>query len=260
MTDRTGTHLSLAQTIRGGATTVGTFISLGSAAATEVCALAGFDWLLVDLEHGSGTETALLGQITAAAVHDIPVIVRTESFERIRAGRALDMGAAGIMLPRIDTPEQASDAIADLKYPPHGRRGVANYNRSRQFTLDTRSLTDVDDEVVAIVQIETLPALRDVQSIAACSGADVLFVGPYDLTAALGIYGQLDSSVLHDALDAILAAARRSGIATGILAGNLAAAQRYVDRGFNFITVASDATLMLAGARAVTTGLMPGPQ
>jgi 2-keto-3-deoxy-L-rhamnonate aldolase RhmA len=250
-------NTSLAQLIRSGATTIGTFVSLGSPTATEVCALAGFDWLLVDLEHGSGTEAALVGQIHAAAVHDVPVIVRTETFERIRAGRALDVGAAGVMLPRIDGAAQAKDAIADLKYPPRGHRGVANYNRSRLFTLDPRTLSQVDDDVIAVVQIETVNALSDVDTIAALPGVDVLFVGPYDLTAALGIYGQLDSPVLLEALESVVGAASDHGIPAGILAGNREAASRYLEMGFTFIVVGSDATLLLNAARAVTHDLIP---
>ncbi|WKG03958.1 HpcH/HpaI aldolase/citrate lyase family protein [Mycolicibacterium sp. HK-90] len=254
MTTHQESSVSLASTVRSGQPTIGTFVSLGSPLATEVCAMAGFDWLLVDLEHGSGTEADLPGQIQAAALHNVPVVVRTETCERIRAGRALDMGASGVMLPRIDTAEQARQAVTDLRYPPAGRRGVANYNRSRSFGLDTRELADVDEGVLTVVQIETLPAMRNLDEIAT-TGADVFFVGPGDLTAAMGIYGQFDSALLDEALTQILTAARNKGIAAGILAANLDAAHRYIEQGFTFVAVGSEATLLLAAARSVTTAL-----
>ncbi|MGV0813443.1 aldolase/citrate lyase family protein [Mycolicibacterium boenickei] len=246
---------SLARTIRSSEVTLGTFISLGSSATTEVCALAGFDWLLIDLEHGSGTEGALIEQIRAAEAHGVATIVRTETSDRIRAGRALDVGASGIMLPRIDSVDDAVQAIAGLRYPPHGRRGVANYNRSRRFTLDTRPLTEVDEEILTVVQIETLGALREVDAIAVEAKPDVLFVGPFDLSAALGVYGQMNSPILLDALHAVVSAARKHGISAGILASNAAAAARYAEQGFNFLVVGSDATLMLGAARTVCNDL-----
>src|ERR1035438_970104 len=97
---------TLLERVRAGTLTLGTFLNLGSTLAAEVCALSGFDWLLVDLEHGAGGEEALVGQILAGAAHDVPVLVRTESAERIRAGHVLDLGAAGVMYPRLNTVDE----------------------------------------------------------------------------------------------------------------------------------------------------------
>jgi 2-dehydro-3-deoxyglucarate aldolase/4-hydroxy-2-oxoheptanedioate aldolase len=97
---------------------LGTFLSLGSPLAAEACALGGFDWLLADLEHGGGDENAVLGQVLAAQAHDVPVIVRVETAARIRVGRALDLGVAGIMLPRLETADAVADAMGHLRYPP----------------------------------------------------------------------------------------------------------------------------------------------
>ena len=106
---------------------------MGSPVAAEAMAIAGFDWLLIDLEHGSRGEEGLLSQLLAAAVHDVPVIVRVETTDRIRTGRVLDLGANGIMFPRVDNGEQATRAASNLRYPPNGQRGVATYNRSCGF-------------------------------------------------------------------------------------------------------------------------------
>ena len=190
---------------------IGTFLGMGSAVAAEVCALSGFDWLLVDLEHGAGGEDALLGQILAATIHRVPIVVRAESADRIRAGRVLDMGAAGVMFPRLDTPAQVAEAIAHLHYPPQGDRGVAGYNRARLFGGDGLTAEQVNDTIVGIVQIETLSALANVEEIAAIPGVDVLFVGPADLSTALGVPGQLDSAAFRAAVARVVAGGPRRG-------------------------------------------------
>ena len=119
--------------IRAGRTVVGTFLNMGSPLAAEACAIAGFDWLLVDLEHGARGEDGLLAQILAGAAHDVPVIVRAETIDRIRSGRVLDLGANGVMFPRVSSRDEAALAASNLRYPPEGWRGVATYNRSCGF-------------------------------------------------------------------------------------------------------------------------------
>jgi 2-dehydro-3-deoxyglucarate aldolase/4-hydroxy-2-oxoheptanedioate aldolase len=238
--------------VRAGEPTIGTFLGLGSAASAEVCALSGFDWLLVDLEHGGGGEEALLGQILAATVHGVPLVVRTESAERIRAGRVLDLGAAGIMVPRLETPAQAAEAVSHLRYPPAGVRGVAGYNRARRFGTDGRSPEDVNDSIMSIIQIETLRALDNVEAIAQTPGVDVIFVGPADLSTALGVPGRLDAPVFRDAVKRIVGAAGDAGIAAGILSRDSDHAAACLADGFSFVGVGSDATLLGSAARQVT--------
>jgi len=245
----------LTASIRSGAHTLGTFVNLGSALATEVCALAGFDWLLVDLEHGAGSEDLLLGQIHAAAAHDVPVIVRVESPERIRTGRILDLGAAGVMFPRLETESGVDDAIRHMRYPPAGDRGVAGYNRARGFGLDTRSGGEVNDSLLGVIQIETVEALRRLEAIAERPGVDVLFVGPGDLSYALGVPGQLDAAVFVSALERVTALAGAAGLAAGILAADASSAERFRAMGFSFIGVSSDSTLMLRAAAATVERL-----
>jgi 4-hydroxy-2-oxoheptanedioate aldolase len=245
----------LAARIRSGAPTLGTFLTLGSALATEVCALAGFDWLLVDLEHGAGGEDLLLGQLHAAAAHDVPVIVRVESSERIRTGRILDLGAAGVMFPRLKTESDVEDATRHMRYPPAGDRGVAGYNRARGFGLDTRSGSQVNDSLLGVIQIETVEALECLEAIAERPGVDVLFVGPSDLSYALGVPGQLDATVFVSALERVTALAGAAGLTAGILAADASSAERFRAMGFSFIGVSSDSTLMLRAATATVERL-----
>lgn len=236
--------------VRSALPTRGTFLNLGSALVAEVCALSGFDWLLVDLEHGAGGEDGLVGQILAGAAHGVPVVARVESSERIRVGHVLDLGALGVMFPRLDTPEEVERAVRHLWYPPRGDRGVAGYNRARSFGGDTRSAGEVNDSILGIVQIESTTALDQVEAIAAIDGVDVLFIGPSDLSTSLGVAGHLDSAPFRAALERVAAAARDAGKAAGILAGDPATAAWYHDHGFSFVAVASDSALLRSAASA----------
>jgi 2-dehydro-3-deoxyglucarate aldolase/4-hydroxy-2-oxoheptanedioate aldolase len=248
---------SLRNRIHSGEPTIGTFLNLGSPLAAEACALAGFDWLLVDLEHGGGGEAALVGQMLAGATHRIPVLVRVESAERIRSGRVLDLGAAGVMFPRLDTPAQVATAIQHLRYPPDGDRGVATYNRACGFGLRSEVLESANTSVVGIVQIESLAALEEVEAIAQLPGVDVIFVGPADLSYALGVPRELDSREFRAALTRVVAAARAAGISAGILARSNEAAQAYLEQGFTFLAVGSDSTFIATAARQAAAPLAP---
>ncbi|MGH3733509.1 MAG: HpcH/HpaI aldolase family protein [Acidimicrobiales bacterium] len=240
---------TLRERVRSGETTRGTFLNLGSPGVAEVCALSGFDWLLVDLEHGAGGEEGLTGQLLAGSAHGVPVLARVESSARIRVGHVLDLGVAGVMFPRLDTPDEVREAISHLWYPPQGDRGMATYNRARQFGGDGRDMETVNDSILGVVQIETSRALENVSEIARVPGVDVLFVGPSDLSMSLGIPGQFDNPVLLEAFDAVVAAARDAEIATGILALALDRVGALASRGFTFIGVGSDASLLRGAAQ-----------
>lgn len=248
--------------VRARSPLIGTFLNLGSALAAEACAVAGFDWLLVDLEHGGRAEDGTLGQLLAASAHGIPTLVRVETAERIRAGRVLDLGVCGVMFPRLDTVEEVRTAICHLRYPPAGDRGVATYNRAYAFGLAPERLETAGDSIVAIVQIESVAALDAVEAIAATPDVDVLFVGPRDLSQALGIPGQFDDSRFQGALERVARAAETAGIAAGILASSAEDAIRHAQSGFTFIGIGSDSTA-LAFAGRTTVGrfraVIPAP-
>ncbi len=243
---------SFRDVVRARTPIIGTFLNLGSTLAAEACALAGYDWLLVDLEHGGRGEDGTIGQLLAGAAHDVPVLVRVETDSRIRAGRVLDAGAAGVMFPRLESVARVEDAMRHLRYPPAGDRGVATYNRSIGFGLFPERLETANDRVVGIVQIESLEAVEAVEAIARVPGVDVVFIGPRDLTQSMGIPGQLDHPMFRKALLRVGRAAAEAGIAAGILAGGLEAAMGFVADGYTFIGVGSDSTtLVTVGQRTV---------
>ena len=237
--------------VLGGETLYGLWLDLSSPASAELCATAGYDWLLVDLEHGAGTEADLLGMFHAiASGGDSVPLVRPQSGERIRVGRALDLGAAGIMVPRLESADEARQAVTFLRYPPDGIRGVATRVRGAGLgAVGHGDVRRVSERIVGIIQIESVGGLRDADAIAAIDGVDVLFVGPADLSHSLGIPGQFDSAEYTDALDRVVAACRAHGKAAGILVYDTAGVPALRDRGFTFIGVGADAALVADGAR-----------
>ncbi|WP_193096315.1 HpcH/HpaI aldolase family protein [Brevibacterium sp. FME17] len=246
---RTASALAL----RSGEAAVGTFVGLGSVPATEICARAGFEWLLVDLEHGAGSEADLNAQAHTAARFGALSIVRVPTPDRIHCSRALDLGADGIMAPRLDTPEDVTDFLSHLRYPPQGDRGVATYHSAAGYGL-VKDYFENLPRPLAFVQIESDEALQNVDSIATIDGVDVLFVGPRDLSSSLGAAPSLDDPVFAAACSRVVKAAAENGIAAGILAGTAAAVEGFVDLGFTAIAVGSDSSLMAnAAVHAVTT-------
>lgn len=243
--DRSPLRAPLLRTaLKSDAPLLGTFVNMASWISAEVCAISGADWVLIDLEHGSGTEAEAGQAILSAAAYGVPAIVRVESAERVRAGRVLDAGASGVMFPRISSAAEAREAIRHLHYPPLGDRGAATYNRQAAFGTDAEALDRSTGRVVGIIQIETAGALASVEAIAALPGVDVLFVGPVDLSYALEAPRDFDSDCYWAAIDRVLAAAEANGKAAGVLVPNAKAAAPYLDRGYRFISIGSDSTVL----------------
>jgi 4-hydroxy-2-oxoheptanedioate aldolase len=232
--------------LAGGQATVGTFVGAASPVAAEACAAAGVDWLVLDLEHGSGGEEQVRDAVPAAGAYGVPTLVRVESAARIRIGRALDVGAAGVMLPRLDTVAEVREAVRHLRYPPAGDRGVATYNRACRFGLDPGALARAGDEVLGVVQVESASAVEQVDQIAAIDGVDVLFVGPQDLSHNLGVPGDLRAPSYLAAVERVRAAAARHGKAPGLLVRDGATAAARQAEGWTFVAIGSDTTLLAA--------------
>ena len=237
--------------VLGGETLFGLFLDLSSPASAELCGRAGYDWLLVDLEHGAGTEADLPAMLMAVESTGAAAMVRTQSGERIRIGRALDQGATGIMIPRMQSAAEVAEAVTYLRYPPVGMRGVALRTRGAGLgTVGHADVGQINDRIVGIVQIESVGALDEVDAIAATDGADVLFVGPADLSHSLGVPGQFGSKPYLEALETVVAACRAHGKSPGILLYDLTLVPRHLEAGFRFMGIGADGALVSAGAHA----------
>ena len=237
--------------VLAGETLFGAWTDIGSPLAAEITARAGYAWCVIDMEHGAPTESELLALLLAVEVGGAMPLVRPPSGERLRVGRALDLGAAGIVVPQLHSAADAAEAVTFLRYPPGGRRGVALRTRGGHLgALGHTEIASVNEELVGIVQIESPGALREVDSIAATDGVDVLFVGPADLSHSLGIPGQFDNRQYLGALDAVVAACKKHGKSPGILLYNHAAFQPHLERGFRFVGVGSESHFVAEGAAA----------
>ncbi len=244
--------VDLHERLHAGETLYGSFVALGSAVATELIARAGFDWLIIDLEHGAGTESDLLGQLHATGATATAAFVRPQSGERLRIGRALDLGAHGIMVPRVDLPEHAREAISFMRYPPDGVRGLALSTRGAGLSgLGHADVRAINGRILGIIQIESPSAVEHVAEIAAIDGVDVLFVGPTDLSHSLGVPGKFDDPTYLDALRTVTAAAEAAGKAAGILLYDPAVLARHRELGFRFIGLGADSVFVASGARAM---------
>ena len=242
--------------VQAGEVLFGVFVNLGSALTAEIIGTAGYDWALIDLEHGAGDEGDVLAQIQAMEHTPVVPLVRVESGSRPRLHRVLDFGAAGIMVPRVDSVDQAREAIAGLHYPPKGVRGVAQMNRACEFGATFREyMSAAGDRLLGIVQIESPAAVCQAAEIAAVDGVDVLFVGPTDLSHSMGILGQMEHPAFVEALRTVASAAKKAGKACGILLRNPEETQHYVSLGYTFLGCGSDSSLLRVAALAQLAAL-----
>jgi 2-keto-3-deoxy-L-rhamnonate aldolase RhmA len=237
--------------VLGGETLLGAWASLGSPGSAELLGRSGLDWVVVDMEHGNTTESELLAHLTAIEVSGAVALVRPQSGERLRIGRALDMGAAGVVIPRLDTADQVREAVTFLRYPPTGQRGVALLTRgARLGTVNHAGVAALNDDIVGIVQIESPSALAAADEFAATDGVDVLFVGPADLSHSLGIPGQFSSPIYQDALRRVVEACRAHGKAAGVLLYDHASFKPHLDLGYTFVGIGADVSFVNDGVKA----------
>ncbi len=204
----------------------------------------------MDLEHGSGTEADLLPQLTAIAAAGVTSLVRVEEGTRLRMGRVLDLGADGVMVPQVGSADAARDIVGWLRFPPAGKRGVALFTRGLRYGSGGHDSVDSrNQEIVGIVQIESRAGVEAAADMAAIEGIDVLFVGPADLSHALGIRGQIDHPDFEAAIRSVAEAARAHGKAAGIMLWKPDEAARYAALGYTFFSLSTDGSLLNAAIR-----------
>ncbi len=234
----------------------GCWLNLGSALTAEIVGQSGFDWVLIDLEHGAGNEKDVLAQLQALEHTPAAAIIRVESSAGQRIQRVLDMGAEGIMCPRISTAEEAQKVAKSIHYPPLGNRGVAKMVRASRFAQNFDNYyKEASDTIIGILQIETKEVLHHLDEVAAMEGIDVLFIGPADLTMELGIFGQFDHPLYIKAISDTVLAAQKANKAVGILFFNIEEYKKYHDLGIRFLACGSDSVFVADSARTLSKKL-----
>lgn len=225
----------------------GTFLNLGSAAAVEIAGAVGFDWLLIDLEHGNGSLADLRNMLLACRGSSAAPIVRLRSVDQDSVKFVMDSGAAGIMFPFVNSVDEARLAVQCMKYPPQGKRGVAGVIRATDYGANWKQyFSEANEKSLVVVQIETPEAVDAADAIAAVSGVDVLFVGPLDLSVNLGCPGDFTPPHFIAALEKVLAACAKHGKPAGILSRPALVAE-HKQMGFRFLALGSDSGSVMSG-------------
>lgn len=233
--------------LRGPGPHYGTWLSFGSGAIAELAGQCGYDWLLVDMEHGCESEAALPGQLRALRGSSSAVIVRVGAPHADQIARVLDWGADGIMVPHVSSAEEARHCIQAMRYPPAGKRGVSRSTSACGYGLRLPADMKVTPDPFLMAQIENIEGVERAEEIARVEGVDVLFVGPADLQFDLKARPELTTATFEACLRRVTAAAREAGKGSGILLRDAAEVQRYLDLGFTHIAIDSDLAILRKG-------------
>jgi 2-dehydro-3-deoxyglucarate aldolase len=235
-----------------GEVTVGTWMMIGHPVVAEILAQSGFDWIVVDMEHGVVDWPRALGLVQAIEGQGCMPICRLPVNAPEHFKWALDTGAGGVMVPLIRSAEDAERAVTYAKYPPEGTRGIGVCRAHRYGAAFQSYVDSANEETLVVLQIEHIDAVNDIEGICAVPGVDAVFIGPYDLSGSMGLMGQIHHPKVEAAVDRVFQAATKAGVAPGLLIAEPASgevAQRIAD-GFQFIAVGLD-TLMLVRAADV---------
>jgi len=230
----------LRQTLAAGAVARGIFVQSGDTAIAEICGLVGFDWAVLDMEASPMSKRDAFQCAQALSHSRCSVVVRVPYLNRHNIEHALDIGAHGVLVPRVDTPEMAMVAAAACRYPPEGDRGVNPIRASAYFGNITNYLREANAAITCVVQIESAEAVKCVDEIAAVPGVDALFLGMGDLASSYGQAGDVTGPAMDHAREAVLTAARRYGKHAGIFAFDADLAKQYLREGFKLLALGND--------------------
>lgn len=241
-----------------GRTVVGPFQGIGYVAISEILGSQGFDWILVDLEHGQiDLETA--GNLFAAIRGSgATALARVPGNDQSFIKRVLDAGAEGVMVPLVNSPEEALTAVRSCRYPPEGVRGLGP-GRASLYGLGMLEYAEkANDETLVMIQAEHIDAVRRIDGILGVPGIDILFVGPFDLACSMGHMDDPGHPEVESAIELLLAAALKAGVVPGIFCAGPEAAARRIRQGFRFVALGLDSFYLDAGAKAARAALGKG--
>jgi len=237
--------------IKAGKPQIGLWSSLSSNYSVEVIAGAGFDWLLLDMEHSPNDLESLLAQMQAAAAYPSHPIVRVPWNDMVMIKRVLDAGAQTLLIPYVSTVEEAKAAVSYTRYPPHGVRGVAGVTRASRFGRVKDYAKHAHEEICVLVQVETEAAAAQIEAICAVDGVDGVFIGPADLHASMGYTGETANPKIMPMMEEAMRRIRKAGKAPGYLSPVEADAKKMLAAGCLFCAVGADIGLLVRGAEAL---------
>ncbi len=236
---------------------IGLWCSLCSAIAAEIVSDSGYDWLLFDTEHSPNEVPSILAQLQASLGNRCSAIVRPAWNDMVLIKRYLDIGAQTLLLPFVQTAEEARRAVASTRYPPHGVRGITGSGRASRYGRVKDYLKNADSEVCVLVQVETREALGRIEEIASVEGVDGVFIGPNDLSASFGHIGNWGHPEVQTALEDAVRRLKAIGKPAGILTPNEEEAKRFIGWGYTFVAVGADVGLLAKNADALAKRFKP---
>jgi 4-hydroxy-2-oxoheptanedioate aldolase len=231
---------------------IGLWVGLANAYCAELAANAGFDWLLLDGEHAPNDLRGLLGQLQAIAPYPVHGIIRPPIGDTALIKQLLDIGAQTLLVPMVESAEQARQLVRAMRYPPEGIRGVGSaLARASRWNSVPGYLDQADAQMCLLVQIENLAGLANLDQIVAVDGVDGVFIGPADLSASMGHRGNPGHPEVAAAIEDAILRIRRAGKAAGILSADQTLARRAIELGANFVAVGVDTTVLMKGLQTL---------
>ncbi|WP_312496411.1 4-hydroxy-2-oxoheptanedioate aldolase [Pseudomonas cremoris] len=238
--------------LKAGEPQIGLWLGLADAYCAELAANAGFDWLLIDGEHAPNDLRSLLGQLQAIAPYPSQPIIRPVVGDTALIKQVLDIGVQTLLVPMVESADQARELVRAITYPPHGVRGVGSaLARASRWNSVPDYLDKADEEMCLLVQIENTVGLANLDEIASVDGVDGVFIGPADLSAAMGHRGNPGHPDVQAAIEDAIARVRKAGKAVGILSADETLARRYLELGATFVAVGVDTTVLMRGLQTL---------
>jgi 4-hydroxy-2-oxoheptanedioate aldolase len=236
--------------LRAGRPQIGLWLGLADAYVGELFASTGFDWLAIDAEHAPNDPRSVLAQLQALAPYPVQAVVRTASSDPTLLKQYLDIGAQTLLVPMVESADQAARIVASTRYPPRGIRGVGSaLARASRWNQIGNYVHGCTQEICVLVQVESVAGLDDLPAIAATEGVDGVFFGPADLAASLGLLGKTADARVQDAIAHGMQTVRTAGKAAGVLSADTALARKYLGLGARFVAVGIDTTLLVRAAK-----------
>lgn len=232
---------------------LGSFVEIGAPGLVEICGLTGFDFVVIDCEHAAFSGESVTAMVRAAEASGVAPLVRVRENSAGHILEALDLGAAGLHIPQIGSPEDAARAVRSAKFPPEGTRGFNPFVRAAGY--GTASMDEfrkaADDETLLVLHIEAQKTMERVEEILAVPGVDVAFLGPYDLSQTMGIPGQVTHAKVREAMGAVLKAASKHNVAVGCFANSLEQAAIWMGEGVSYLVYSVDSFIFAEACQAI---------
>lgn len=237
---------------------IGMWLSAASTLNAEICAGSGIDWLLIDMEHGPNTLTTVQQQLQVIAAYHVPTLVRVPVNEPVIIKQVLDTGAQNLLVPMVSSADEARTAVAAVRYPPEGVRGVGSgLARSGRWGRIPGYVQRASETISLFVQIESADAVAAAAEITAVDGVAGVLVGPADLSASMGLPGQQGHPDVVASVHRVFEAAHAAGKKAGVNAFDPSAADAYLAAGADFLSASADVTLLARGAEALAARFIP---